>query len=303
MSVCIAIRLYRDRVFDKNMAQISQKDLAVIIVSWNVRDVLLKNIDSLRQSQGVNLEVIVVDNASIDGTVEVVRTTYPEVTVIANTENHGFSKACNQGIDASNARHILLLNPDMLVESDALAKTVAYLDAHPDVAVVSGKLLNKHGKPMHHMRRFPTIGDQLVVMLKLSRFFPKLLHRYHAIDLDPNVEQAVDTVRGSFFAINRIALDTIGKLDERYYIWFEEVDYCKRVHSHKMKVMYVPTIVAHDLVGQSFKQKHLFWKQSHFLRSMLSYFEKWHPGWRVWVIRSARPMVLIAAKLADLIMY
>jgi GT2 family glycosyltransferase len=285
------------------MAQISQKDLAVIIVSWNVRDILLKNLETLSQSKGVNFEIIVVDNHSKDGTVHVVRSDFPQVKIIANTENHGFSKACNQGIDASNARHILLLNPDMLVEADALAKTVAYLDAHSDVAVVSGKLLNKHGKPIHHFRRFPTIGDQLAVMFKLGKLFPKLLHSYHAIDLDPDYEQQVDTVRGSYFAINRTALDLIGKLDERYYIWFEEVDYCKRAQSHKMKVMYVPSIIAHDLVGQSFKQRHFFWKQSHFLRSMLSYFEKWHPGWRVWVIRLARPTILVAAKIADLVMY
>jgi hypothetical protein len=285
------------------MAQISQKDLAVVIVSWNVRDVLLKNIDTLRQSQGVSMEIIVVDNDSKDGTVDALRASYPEVILIINKENRGFSKACNQGIAVSHARHVLLLNPDMLVEPDALAKAVAYLDAHPDVAVVSGKLLNKHGKPIHHFRRFPTIGDQLVVMFKLGKLFPRLLHKYHALDLNPEHEQQVDSVRGSFFAINRTALDIIGILDERYYIWFEEVDYCKRVHSHKMKVMYVPSIVAHDLVGQSFKQHHFFWKQSRFLRSMLSYFEKWHPGWRVWVIRAARPAVLIAAQVADMVMY
>lgn len=285
------------------MADISQKDLAVIIVGWNVKDVLLRNLDSLYKSQGLAFEVIVVDNHSSDGTVEAIKTAYPQVTVIANKENHGFAKACNQGIEASSSRHVLLLNPDMLVEADSLAKTVAYLDTHPAVAVVSGKLLNKHGKPMHHFRRFPTLGDQLVVMFKLGKLFPRLLAKYHALDLNPDHEQAVDTVRGSYFAINRTALDTIGKLDERYFIWFEEVDYCKRVHSHKMKVMYVPTIIAHDLVGESFKQRHLFWKQTHFMRSMLSYFEKWHPGWRVWVIRLARPSVLLAAKIADMLMY
>lgn len=285
------------------MAQISQKDIAVIIVSWNVRDILLNNLEALSKSRGVSFEIVVVDNHSKDGTVDVLRSDFPEVKIIANSENHGFSKACNQGIDASHARHILLLNPDMLVESDALAKTVAYLDAHPDVAVVSGKLLNKHGKPIYHFRRFPTIGDQLAVMFKLGKLFPKLLHRYHAVDLDPNYEQQVDTVRGSYFAINRTALESIGKLDERYFIWFEEVDYCKRVQSHKMKVMYVPSITAHDLVGQSFKQRHFFWKQSRFLRSMLAYFEKWHPGWRVWVIRLARPSILVAAKIADLAMH
>lgn len=285
------------------MAQISQKDIAVVIVSWNVRDILLNNLETLYKSRGVSFEVIVVDNHSSDGTVDVLRSDFPEVKIIANSENHGFSKACNQGIDAAHARHVLLLNPDMLVEPESLAKTVAYLDAHPDVAVVSGKLLNKHGKPIHHFRRFPTIGDQLAVMFKLGKLFPKLLHRYHAVDLDPHYEQQVDTVRGSYFAISCTALESIGKLDERYFIWFEEVDYCKRAQAHKMKVMYVPSIIAHDLVGQSFKQRHFFWKQSRFLRSMLSYFEKWHPGWRVWVIRLARPSILLAAKIADLVMY
>lgn len=284
------------------MAQISQKDIAVVIVSWNVREILLKNLEALFQSRGVNFEVILVDNHSKDGTVDIVACDFPDVKVIGNTSNHGFSKACNQGIEASHGRHILLLNPDMIVEPDALAKTVEYLDAHPDVAVVSGKLLNKHQKPIHHFRRFPTIADQLVVMFKLSHVFPKLLKRYHGLDLDPDHEQSVDTVRGSYFAINRTALDTLGLLDERYFIWFEEVDYCMRAHSHKLQVMYVPSIVAHDLsnlVGQSFKQRSLIWKQTHFLRSMLSYFEKWHPGWRVWVIRAGRPAVLIASIVAD----
>lgn len=280
-----------------------KKDLAVIIVGWNVKDVLLRNLDRLFQSEGADFEVIVVDNASHDGTVEAVRASFPQVTVIANQKNEGFSKACNQGIEAAHARHILLLNPDMLVEPDSLAKTVVYLDTNPQVGVVSGKLLNKHGKPMHHFRRFPTIGDQLVVMFKLGKIFPNLLRSYHGVDIDPYKEQAVETVRGSYFAINRTAIDVIGVLDERYFIWFEEVDYCKRAHSHRMQVMYVPSIVAHDLVGESFRQRHLVWKQTHFLRSMLSYFEKWHPGWRVWVIRLARPTVMVAAKVADFLMY
>lgn len=288
------------------MAQISQKELAVIIVSWNVKEVLLKNIESLMQSRGVEFEIIVVDNHSKDGTVDAIRASFPSVIAIANQENLGFAKACNQGIAASHARHVLLLNPDMRVEPDTLANTVTYLDAHPEAAVVSGKLLNKHGKPIHHFRRFPKIGDQLAVIFKLGKLFPHLLRKYHALDLNPELEQAVDSVRGSFFAINRTALDVIGVLDERYFIWFEEVDYCKRVHVHNMKVMYVPSIVAHDLhnmVGQSFKQRSIVWKQTHFLRSMLSYFEKWHPGWRVWAIRLAQPIALAAAHVADMVMF
>jgi GT2 family glycosyltransferase len=155
---------------------------------------------------------------------------------------------------------------------------------------VSAKLLSVHGKPMHHMRRFPTIWSQLLIVLKIEKFFPSLLDRYHGKDLDLDKEQEVETVRGSFFAINRTALDLVGTLDERFYIWFEEVDYCKRVHQHNLRVMYVPSIVAHDLVGRSFKQRKLVWRQKQFLKSMAAYFEKWYPGWRVWLIRVARPI-------------
>jgi GT2 family glycosyltransferase len=273
------------------MASSSQKDLAVVIVSWNVKDAVLENLRSIFASSPMpTLDVIVVDNASHDGTVEAVEAAYPDVRVIVNKENLGFSRACNQGIASSHARHVLLLNPDMRVESDALAKTVEYLDKHPKAAVVSGKLINAHGKAMHHMRRFPTLWSQLLIVLKLSKLFPNLMDRYHGKDLNLDKEQEVDTVRGSFFAINRTALDLVGNLDERFYIWFEEVDYCKRVHLHHLHVMYVPSIMAHDLVGQSFKQRKLMWRQKQFLKSMLAYFEKWHPGWRVWMIRLATPV-------------
>ncbi|HVM91095.1 MAG TPA: glycosyltransferase family 2 protein [Verrucomicrobiae bacterium] len=273
------------------MASSSQKDLAVVIVSWNVKDAVLDNLRSLFVSDPMPaLDVVVVDNASHDGTVETVRRAFPQVRVIANEENFGFAKACNQGIAASHARHVLLLNPDMRVEPDALAKLVSYLDTHPKAGVVSGKLLDEKGKPMHHMRRFPTVWTQLLIVLKLAKFFPALLDRYHGKDLDLEKEQEVDTVRGSFFAMNRTALDLVGLLDERFYIWFEEVDYCKRVHLHNLRVMYVPSIVAHDLVGRSFKQRKLTWRQAQFLKSMAAYFEKWHPGWRVWLIQFAVPV-------------
>lgn len=270
------------------------KDLAVVIVSWNVRDILLENLKSL-----LSYEVIVVDNASMDGTVEAVRASFPSVRVIVNGTNNGFAKACNQGIAASDSRHVLLLNPDMRVEADALAKTVAYLDGHPDVGVMGAQLLTTDGKPMHHMRRFPTVKDQLAIILKLPHLFPKLIHRYHAKDLPTNIEQEVDSVRGSYFAMSRTALDKIGLLDERFFIWFEEVDYCKRAKQAGLKVMYVPTIKATDLVGRSFAQRGMYWKQKMFTRSMIRYFEKWHPSWEVWMLYAARPAGLGVALFAD----
>jgi len=258
------------------MASSSQKDLAVVIVSWNVKDAVLANLRSIFASSPLpSLDVILVDNASHDGTVEAVRSQFPEVRIIANMENLGFSKACNQGLAASSARHGLLLNPDMRVEADALAKTVSYLDAHPEVAVVSAKLIGQDGKPMHHLRRFPRVSDQLVILLKLKKLFPKVVDRYMGKDLDLEKEQDVDSVRGSYFAINHTALENIGLLDERYYIWFEEVDYCRQAKQQGMKARYVPSIVAHDLVGKSFSQRNRWWKRKQFTKSLLTYFWKW----------------------------
>ncbi|MEK7473694.1 MAG: glycosyltransferase family 2 protein [Patescibacteria group bacterium] len=274
------------------MASDSQKDLAVIIVSWNVKDAVLENLRSVFASRPMPaLDVILVDNASDDGTVEAVREAFPDVGVIANRENRGFAAACNQGIREAlsppltpppgggdgevGAPHILLLNPDMRVEPDALAKTVDSLDTYPNVAVLGAKLVGRDGQSMHHLRRFPTWKDQLVVTLKLKRLFPKTMDRYMGNDLDLEREQDVDTVRGSYFAINRSALETVGLLDERYFIWFEEVDYCRRVKEKGMSVRYVPSIVAHDLVGKSFAQRGRWWKRKQFLTSMVSYFWKW----------------------------
>jgi hypothetical protein len=289
-----------------------QKDLAVVIVSWNVKDVVLANLCSVFASSPMpNIDVVVVDNASKDGTAEAVREAFPQVMVIANTENLGFSRACNQGIahasrvthHASSEKrpHVLLLNPDMRVEPDSLSKTVAYLDQSPEVGVLGAKLIDSHGHPIHHMRRFPTIKDQVALLLKLPHLFPDLIHRYHARDLDLTAEQDVDSVRGSYFAMNRSALSKVGVLDERFYIWFEEVDYCKRVKKAGLAVRYVPSIVAHDLVGRSFAQRAFFWKQKMFIQSLIRYFEKWHPTWEVWLLYAIRPPVLGVAIVGDIL--
>lgn len=286
------------------MADISQKDLAVVIVSWNVKDAVLDNLHSIFSSSPLPaLDVVLVDNASLDGTVEAVRRAHPQVKIIANDENAGFAKGCNQGIAATNARHVLLLNPDMRVEPNALAKTVNYLDLCPEVGVLGAKLLNSRGKPLHHLRRFPTLKDQVTNLLKLPHLFPELMHRYHGRDLDLDAEQNVDTVRGAYFAINRSALSKVGVLDERYFLWFEEVDYCKRVKREGLEVRYVPTIVAHDLVGRSFAKRGLWWKQKVFIRSLIEYFKKWHPGWQVWLLYAIQPPVLGLALFADILFH
>lgn len=268
-------------------------DLAVLIVSWNVKDLVLKNIEALYASQGsIKVELIVIDNASKDGTVEAIRTQFPQVRVIANTYNAGFSLANTQGMIAMHTRHCLLLNPDMCVEPDALQKTAEYLDAHPDVGVMGVELWTSDGKIVEHVRRFPTFASQLAILLKVPHLVPSIVDHYLAKDFDYTREQTVDSIRGSYFAIHANALEQCAGLDTHYFIWFEEVDYCKKVHERGLKVAYVPGIRATDFVGRSFAQRESFWKQKNFTRSMVRYFEKWHPWWETLVLKGVRLVVL-----------
>lgn len=275
-------------------------DLAVIIVNWNVRELLLANLKSLYEgNRDANVEVIVIDNASNDGSTEAICNAFPETHLIRNETNRGFAAAVNQGLRASRARHVLLLNPDMRVEPGTLKRIGNYLDTHPSVGVLSGKLLDENGEAMHHMRRFPTLASQLAVILKLPHLFPNLLNRYHGKDLNLDKEQSVDSVRGSFFAISQTALAKLGHFDEGYFIWFEEVDYCRRAKEAGLDVRYVPELVAHDLIGKSFAKRNIYWKQQQFTKSMIHYFEKWQPGWQVFILKTFRPLALIAAWLHD----
>lgn len=280
--------------------QESQADLAVIIVSWNVRAHLLENLSSLAASEGAcTARCIVVDNASTDGSMEAVRETYPWVQMITNRENRGFAAATNQGIHARQARHVLLLNPDMRVEKETLARTVAYLDAHMDAAVVGGYLSGQDGIVVESVRRFPSFLSQLALVCKVPHLFPQVLDRYLWKGFDYGMERSVEVVRGSFFAIHERALQTIGALDERYFLWYEEMDYCRQAIAHKWKVMYVPSLRATDKVGQSFRQVGLYLSQRRLLCSLIAYFDKWHPRWHAAAFRIVRPLVLATAWIVE----
>lgn len=275
-------------------------DLSVVIVNWNVRDLLAKNIESVLQSRGTaRVRLIVVDNASSDGSVEMLRSRFSNVMVIANTQNLGFAKAVNQGIAAGNARHVLLLNPDMRVTSDAFQRTIDELDADPTIGVLGGKLLSADGSVMPSVRRLPDIWSQLLILLKVQHFFPNVNKRYMYTDFDYSKLQDAPSVRGSYFAMSRVASEKLGGLDERYFIWFEEVDYCAQVLQAGLRIVFDPAIQAQDLVGRSFAQRKRLWKQRQFSRSMQQYFAKWHPGWQAWLISLFRSFVVAGAWLLD----
>lgn len=274
-------------------------DLSIIIVSWNVKEKLKDNLRALYESQNVNFEVFVVDNNSADGSVEMVKKYYPQVKLIANRENLGFAKANNQAIKLASGEYVLLLNPDMRVFDDTLSSMFSWMNAHERAWVTGCRLLDESARIIKQVRRFPTLIDQLAIILKIPHIFPSVLDKYLRNDFDYSRSASVDSIRGGFFMIRKQAIEKIGLLDERFFLWFEEVDYCRRVKRGGGQVWYMPTAECIDLIGQSFKQINLAVKQKYFRDSMLKYFKKWRPGYEYWILKLAWPVGLLIVTLGE----
>lgn len=261
-------------------------DISIIIVSWNVKEKLRENLLALYNSIGdFSFEVFVVDNNSIDDSTKMVREKFSQVKLIANKENLGFAKANNQAIKLASGRYILLLNPDMKVLQDTLINMINWMDNNLQASVASCKLIDSKNNIIKHVRSFPKLLDQFAIVLKLPHLIPFVLKKYLREDFDYNKEAKVDSIRGSFFMIRKKIQDKVGSLDERYFIWFEEVDYCKRIKEADMEVWYTPVAQCVDYVGQSFQSIKTFKKQKYFRDSQLKYFKKWKPIWQYWLLK------------------
>jgi len=274
-------------------------DLSVIIVSWQVKERLRANLSALFRSTGdFKFEVIVVDNASGDGSAAMVRAEFSSVRLIANSENLGFARANNQAIREAAGDFILLLNPDMLAQEDTLAKILAWAKNNPQATVVGCRLEDERGEIVRQVRRFPTLSDQLLITLKIPHLWPASVKGYLCADFDYGQAAAVASIRGAFFLINRESYRRISGsgqplLDERYFIWFEEVDFCRQVHKLGGEVWYAPVATCRDYVGRSFAQVPRGAAQKYFRDSMLKYFEKWGKRWEATVLRAAWSLVSV----------
>lgn len=253
--------------------------LSVITVTWNSADLILEQVRSVKAGcKNISFEQFVVDNASIDKTTEMIASEFPRVKLIRNDKNKGFAFPNNQAAKLAQGEFLLFLNPDMRVKEWSLDKIVEWMRNHPEVGLASCKLLDEHGDLNIDAlpRRFPTIWDQMAIILKLPHLFPAIVNHYLFKDFNPEVEQEVDSVRGSFMIMRRGVYEKLGwAFDPRYFIWFEDVDLCREVKKMGLKVMYTPVISCVDYVGQSFKKRNTLWKQKQFIKSMARYFWKW----------------------------
>jgi hypothetical protein len=254
-------------------------DLSIIIVNWNVRDFLKQCLDSIyRNVTGLSFEVILVDNASSDSSVEMVRERFPHVRIIANTKNAGFCRGNNQGIAASKGEYLVLLNPDTEVEEGALQTLINFAQEHPDVGIVGPMLLYPGGVLMPNGTLFPTLRLALLGATGLIyvRCLSSDLECYGREDFAGVAE--VDVVSGACMLVRRRIFEQIGGLDEQLFMFYEEPDFCLRARKAGWHVFYVPQArVFHhwDGVGQSVKQDQIAAIRRQ-LRSEYLYFRKHH---------------------------
>jgi GT2 family glycosyltransferase len=238
----------------------SQPKVSIILVNYNTGGLLRQCLESLFESNGeVPSEVIVVDNASKDESIRMLQGRFPEVRVIVNRENLGFSKANNQGIRTSAGRYVLLLNPDTLVQPKAVETLIGFLDEHPDVGVVGAKLLNEDMTIQAGSKAFPTLVTAFFGKQSLmTRWFPNnpLTRRYLVCLFEDHSRPfEVDSVGGAALMIRRETIEDVGMLDEGYFMYWEDVDWCYRVKRRGWKVYYHPHAPIIHLEGRSSNQR------------------------------------------------
>ncbi|TAL19688.1 glycosyltransferase family 2 protein [Patescibacteria group bacterium] len=279
-------------------------DLTIVIVNYKTKELVRRLLASIfARVKGVTFEVYLVDNASADGAVEMAAREFLQVKVIANEQNFGFAQANNQALRLAAGRHILLLNPDTELIEDTPTALVRFADSHQNAGVVGCKILNSDRSRQKSVLAFPTVCSQAFIMLKLHHLLPWLpcLRRYFQNDFDYSKTAQVDQVMGSVFLITRAALERVGLFDERFFLWFEEVDYCKMVKNAGLEVCYTPETSAVHHGGQSFAQVFAPRRQRQFNDSLTKYFRK-HHGVGAWLLLKAlQPFSIILALIVGLL--
>lgn len=273
-------------------------DLSVVIVSWNVAGLLhdclhaiLAPAADLDQSGilrlgGYVVEVYVVDNASSDDSQEMVREAFPQVRLIANPTNLGFTKANNVALKSCRGRYLLLLNPDTCVVDDALVRMLDYMEAHPDVGVLGPQLRYGGGSLQSSRRRFPTLATAFFESTLLHQWFPdnRWARAYQMADTPDDLVQDVDWVVGACMLVRAEAVGDVGLLDERFFMYSEELDWCRRIVEAGWRVVYYPKAVVVHYEGRSTDQV-VASRHVNFERSKILYFDKHHGRTKATILR------------------
>jgi GT2 family glycosyltransferase len=253
-------------------------DLAIVIVSYNCQQFLTNCLQSIVASEAASsYSIIVVDNNSSDDTASMVQTQFPNVRFVANAQNVGFAGANNQAMSLVQSRYTMLLNPDTIVRSGAIDLLVRFLDTHENVWAAGPALFNNDGSPQRTGVRFPTNWNLLVEALFLDRFFPhsKLFGAHRELYKEFSQPREVDFVQGSCLVVRQSAIERVGLLDEQFFMYFEETDWCFRIKQAGGSVMYVPQAeIVHFGGGE--KAHYDEQRVLHFHSSLFRFYAKHH---------------------------
>lgn len=275
-------------------------DLSIIIVSWNVASLLAECLDSIAAApvtrispdgtsigtDGPRVEVIVVDSASTDGSVAMVRERYPWVHLLTEQENVGFTRGNNLALARAQGRYLMLLNPDTVVHGDALNRLVSALDERLDVGIVGPRVLNADGTTQSTRRRFPTVATAFFESTWLQGYAPRgVIERFTVADQPDEGTFEVDWVQGCALVARRQVYEQIGGLDAGYIMFSEELDWCRRAKDAGWRVLYLGDATITHYGGKSTEQietqKHIYFQES-----KIRYFRKFHGRAIAWALRA-----------------
>jgi N-acetylglucosaminyl-diphospho-decaprenol L-rhamnosyltransferase len=231
-------------------------DLTAILVNYNTRELIAPCLAALQASAragGVSLQIVMVDNASRDGSVEYLREHHAgECELIVNTVNVGFGRANNQALALARGRLLLLLNTDAFVAADSIGRTTAYLDAHPDCALLGVRLVGRDGGLQPSCRYFPTPWNEFLVATGMQRFFPRT-QMVDDMNWDHAAPRACDWVPGCYYLVRREMVDRVGLFDPRFFLYYEEIDHCRAVKSAGGEVVFFSDTTVVHIGGESAK--------------------------------------------------
>jgi GT2 family glycosyltransferase len=260
--------------------------LSIVIVSFNTRDLTRRCLEEIRaEAASLTHEILLVDNASRDGSAEMVAEEFPDVRLFRTDRNLGFGNANNVALREARGEYIVLLNSDAFMKPGALARAVEHMDANPACGLGGGMLVGREGDLQPSARMYHTVGRDLMVMTGLAYRFPKS-RVFGSLDrtwADPSVPAKVDWVPGAFSIIRPSALERVGHFDPDFFLYYEEVDLCRRIQRAGFEIWYWPDVVVTHIGGESSRQlkslafsstaaQVVLWR----MRSTLLYYRKHH---------------------------
>ena len=272
-------------------------DLSILIVSWNTRERTLACINSIKRFEPdqVRVQIIVIDNASEDGSVAAIEDTCKDVDIIQNRQNVGFGRANNAGLERAKGRIVLFLNSDTEITATTVSALVGEFDAHPEAAAIGCKILGYDGLPQHSVRGTPTLSAYLYTdtFLGALGLFRGSYKRYRRKQFDFERWQPIQVAMGAALAVRMEVVEKMQGFDPSFFMYFEEGDLCRRLHDAGYQLAYSPAPVVYHVGGASSKKDKA--RMTLVIRqSMFKYFRKHEPAWKVGLFAMVyKPLFLV----------